>query len=162
MAAWTLRISNLAGLRLSVRRARSTVSVVIPSRNDAAMLKTCLSLLSQQSRPADEIIVVDNSSSDDTADICRAAGVRHIPVDLQGIPATAATGFDAAAGELSPGWILTPGRRRTGSSGSKLSSWPRGRCPSSRDPAIFTEEAVWSAGPAGMFSWEATLHSSDS
>lgn len=77
-----------------------TVSVVIPSRNDAVMLKTCLTLLSRQSRPADEIIVVDNASSDDTADICRAAGVRRIPVDLQGIPATAAVGFDAAAGEI--------------------------------------------------------------
>jgi glycosyltransferase involved in cell wall biosynthesis len=42
---------------------------VIPSRNDAAMLKTCLMLLSRQSRPADEIIVVDNSSTDDTADL---------------------------------------------------------------------------------------------
>ncbi|HJV99665.1 MAG TPA: glycosyltransferase family 2 protein [Arthrobacter sp.] len=77
-----------------------TVSVVIPSRNDGVMLKTCLSLLSRQSRPADEIIVVDNASSDDTADICRAAGVRRIPVDLQGIPATAAAGFDAAAGDI--------------------------------------------------------------
>lgn len=77
-----------------------TVSVVIPSCNDAAMLKACLALLSRQSRPADEIIVVDNASSDDTADICSAAGVRRIPVDLQGIPATAAAGFDAAAGEI--------------------------------------------------------------
>jgi len=77
-----------------------TVSVVIPSRNDAAMLKTCLMLLSRQSRPADEIIVVDNSSTDDTADICSAAGVRRILVDVQGIPATAAAGFDAAAGEI--------------------------------------------------------------
>lgn len=64
------------------------------------MLKTCLALLSRQSRPADEIIVVDNASIDDTADICIAAGVRRIPVDLQGIPATAAAGFDAAAGEI--------------------------------------------------------------
>lgn len=78
----------------------STVSVVIPTRNDAVMLKTCLSLLSRQSRPADEIIVVDNASSDDTADICSAAGVRRISVDLRGIPATAAAGFDAAAGEI--------------------------------------------------------------
>lgn len=77
-----------------------TISVVIPSRNDASMLKTCLTLLSQQSRPADEIIVVDNSSSDDTADVCSRAGVRRIRVDLQGIPATAAAGFDAAAGEI--------------------------------------------------------------
>ena len=78
----------------------ATVSVVIPCRNDAVMLKTCLALLSMQVRPADEIIVVDNASTDDTADVCRAAGVKRIPVDLQGIPATAAAGFDAAAGEI--------------------------------------------------------------
>lgn len=77
-----------------------TVSVVIPTHNDAVMLKTCLMLLSQQTRPADEIIVVDNASSDNTADICSAAGVRRISVNLQGIPATAAAGFDAAAGEI--------------------------------------------------------------
>lgn len=75
---------------------------MIPSRTDAVMLKTCLMLLSQQTRPADEIIVVDNASTDNTADICSAAGVRRISVNLQGIPATAAAGFDAAAGEIIP------------------------------------------------------------
>lgn len=77
-----------------------TVSVVIPTRNDAAMLKTCLHLLSRQTRPADEIIVVDNASSDDTSAVCSAAGVRRIPADLPGIPATAAAGFDAATGDI--------------------------------------------------------------
>ncbi|MGX1161257.1 glycosyl transferase family 2 [Arthrobacter sp. SLBN-100] len=77
-----------------------TVSVVIPCRNDASELETCLALLSQQSRPADEIIVVDNSSSDGTAAVCATAGVRRIAVDLPGIPATAAAGFDAAAGDI--------------------------------------------------------------
>jgi len=67
----------------------ATISVVVPSRNDAVMLKKCLTLLSLQARPADEVIVVDNASADDTADVCRAAGVKRIPVDLQGIPATA-------------------------------------------------------------------------
>lgn len=74
-----------------------SVSVVIPTRNDGLQLRTCLAFLSRQSRPADEIIVVDNSSSDDTAAICAAAGVRYMLVDLPGIPATAAAGFDAAA-----------------------------------------------------------------
>jgi glycosyltransferase involved in cell wall biosynthesis len=80
--------------------AAPSISVVIPTRNDAAQLKTCLALLSRQSRRADEIIVVDNSSSDDTASVCAAAGVRRILVDLPGIPATAAAGFDAAAGAI--------------------------------------------------------------
>ncbi|MFM9275165.1 glycosyltransferase family A protein [Pseudarthrobacter sp. NKDBFgelt] len=78
----------------------SRLSVVIPTRNDAAMLAVCLHLLSRQSRPADEIIVVDNASSDDTAAVCSAAGVRRILVDVPGIPATTAAGFDAAAGDI--------------------------------------------------------------
>ncbi|MFJ6026927.1 glycosyltransferase [Pseudarthrobacter sp. NPDC092424] len=77
-----------------------TVSVVIPTRNDGPELKVCLAMLAGQTRPADEIIVVDNSSSDDTAAICAAAGVNRISVDLPGIPATAAAGFDAAAGTI--------------------------------------------------------------
>ncbi|WP_324642119.1 glycosyltransferase family 2 protein [Pseudarthrobacter sp. LT1] len=76
------------------------ISVVIPTRNDASELRACLALLAVQTRPADEIIVVDNASSDDTANICAAAGVRRLPVDLPGIPATAAAGFDAAAGAI--------------------------------------------------------------
>lgn len=76
------------------------ISVVIPTRNDASQLKACLALLSVQTRPADEIIVVDNSSSDDTAAVCAAAGVKRLQVDLPGIPATAAAGFDAAAGAI--------------------------------------------------------------
>lgn len=77
-----------------------SVSVVIPARNDADQLRGCLDLLSRQSRPADEIIVVDNSSGDETAEVCAAAGVRRIVVDVPGIPATAAAGFDAAAGTI--------------------------------------------------------------
>lgn len=73
-----------------------TVAVVIPSRNDAQMLAACLAALEGQTRPADEIIVIDNSSSDNTASVCEAAGVRRILVDLPGVAASAAAGFDAA------------------------------------------------------------------
>lgn len=53
-------------------------------------------MLKRQTRPADEIIVVDNSSTDHTAAVCEAAGVRRIPVSLPGIAASTAAGFDAA------------------------------------------------------------------
>jgi glycosyltransferase involved in cell wall biosynthesis len=74
----------------------TTISVVIPSYNDAAFLQTCLAALAVQVRPADEIIVVDNASPDATADVARAAGARVVFEPVHGIwPATAA-GFDAA------------------------------------------------------------------
>ena len=72
------------------------VCVVIPSLNDSAMLAGCLAALAKQTRAADAVIVVDNGSTDDTAEVARAAGARVVPEPLRGIfPATAA-GFDAA------------------------------------------------------------------
>ncbi|QCB95718.1 glycosyltransferase family 2 protein [Arthrobacter sp. PAMC25564] len=78
----------------------STISVVIPSRNDAEMLSACLAALARQTRPADEVIVVDNGSRDNTAAVCAAAGVRRIAVDLSGIAASTAKGFDEATSEV--------------------------------------------------------------
>jgi len=76
------------------------VSVVIPVLNDSAMLQRCLGALAAQTRPADEIVVVDNGSTDDSAAVARAAGARVITEPLHGIfPATAA-GFDAANGDI--------------------------------------------------------------
>ena len=77
-----------------------TISVIIPSLNDAGFLAACLDALARQTRPADEIIVVDNGSTDATADVAQAAGARVVEEPLRGIwPATAA-GFDAASGDV--------------------------------------------------------------
>lgn len=77
-----------------------SISVVIPCLDDAAMLRACLAALAVQTRPADEIIVVDNGSRDDSAAVARDAGARVVTEPRRGIwPATAA-GFDAARGEL--------------------------------------------------------------
>ncbi|HSO15869.1 MAG TPA: glycosyltransferase family A protein [Arthrobacter sp.] len=78
----------------------ATISVVIPTRNDADMLAVCLAALSGQTRRADEIVVVDNASTDNTAAVCAAAGARRIAVELPGIAACTAHGFDEARGEL--------------------------------------------------------------
>jgi len=75
-------------------------SVVIPSFNDAAMLRTCLAAIAAQSQAPGEVIVVDNGSTDDTAAVAHAAGARTVTEPIRGIfPATAA-GFDAATGDL--------------------------------------------------------------
>jgi glycosyltransferase involved in cell wall biosynthesis len=76
------------------------LSVVVPSWNDAAMLRVCLDALAAQTRPADEILVVDNGSADDTAAVARRAGARVVTEPLRGVwPATIA-GFDAAGGDV--------------------------------------------------------------
>lgn len=74
----------------------STVSVVIPVKDDAVLLQRCLRALAQQTRAPDEIIVVDNDSGDDSARVARAAGATVVRCTTPGIPAASATGYDAA------------------------------------------------------------------
>ncbi|MET1156799.1 glycosyltransferase [Arthrobacter sp.] len=76
------------------------LSVVIPVLDDAAALAKCLALLARQTRTADEVIVVDNGCSDTSARVALDAGARVITEPLRGIPAAAAAGYDAAAGEV--------------------------------------------------------------
>ena len=52
------------------------LSVIIPTLNNAATLPTLLQSLKYQTRQPDEVIVVDNHSSDGTIDIAREAGAR--------------------------------------------------------------------------------------
>lgn len=77
-----------------------TVSVVIPVLDDGPHLRRCLRALAAQTTVADEIVVVDNASTDDSADIARAAGARVVFCGERGIPAAAAAGYDAAHGDL--------------------------------------------------------------
>ena len=93
----------------------SVISVVIPVYNDARMLRRCLSALADQSRPADEIVVVDNASTDDSAAVAREFGTRIVVEPRRGIASASAAGFDAAVGDLivrldadsvpDPGWL---------------------------------------------------------
>ncbi|RXZ50121.1 glycosyltransferase family 2 protein [Agromyces binzhouensis] len=77
-----------------------TISVVIPCRNDAPFLAVCLDALRGQSRRPDEVIVVDDGSTDDSAAIARDAGARVVAQAHRGIWPAAAAGFDEAAGEI--------------------------------------------------------------
>jgi 4,4'-diaponeurosporenoate glycosyltransferase len=59
----------------SSRAPGRLVSVVVPARNEARRLPGLLAALGAQTRPADEVLVVDDHSDDDTAAIADAAGV---------------------------------------------------------------------------------------
>ena len=80
-----------------------TISVVIPSYNSDSLLRETLDSVLAQSRPAHEIIVVDDGSSDDTADVVREYGeaVRYIRQENQGQAIARNTGVEAATGD----WI---------------------------------------------------------
>lgn len=67
------------------------VSVVIPARNEALRVPTLLRSLQRQTLIPDEVMVVDDDSSDDTAAVARALGATVI-----------------GAGERPPGWLGKP------------------------------------------------------
>lgn len=74
--------------------------MVIPVRDDARLLLRCLRALQQQRLQADEVIVVDNGSTDGSAAVAMAAGARVVHCAERGIPAASAAGYDAADGDL--------------------------------------------------------------
>ena len=75
-----------------VSAAHPTVSVVIPNWNGLRWLDPCLEALQAQDRPPDEIIVVDNGSTDGSVNHLRAT---HPDVDVHELGAN--TGFAHAA-----------------------------------------------------------------
>lgn len=77
-----------------------SVSVVIPVRKDALLLEHCLHALERQTRRADEVIVVDNGSTDDTVAVAERHGARVVSEPVQGIPRASAAGYDEATGDI--------------------------------------------------------------
>ncbi|ABF44862.1 MULTISPECIES: glycosyltransferase [Deinococcus] len=71
-------------------------TVVIPARNEAAYLPLTLRALERQTQPPAEVIVVDNASRDDTAQLARAWGAQVISCAVRGIAHARQAGLDAA------------------------------------------------------------------
>jgi glycosyltransferase involved in cell wall biosynthesis len=91
------------------------VSVVVPVYNEERYLGRCLDALSNQTQKPDEIIVVDNNSTDNSVKIAKKYPVRIIKEKEQGISYARNAGFDAAKYpiiaradadvEVMPNWI---------------------------------------------------------
>lgn len=80
--------------------ASRRVSVVIPARDRATMLPDAIGSLLEQTRPPDEIIVVDDCSVDDTRSVAQSYGDRVLVLDSDGSGPAAArnVGIAAASG----------------------------------------------------------------
>ena len=107
---WSIPVPARAGGRPDRRGAGPAprtprVSVVIPARNEEHNLPCLLQSLAYQTRRADEIIVVDDHSTDATASVAARLGARvvsalDLPVGWLGKPWACWQGATAASGDL--------------------------------------------------------------
>jgi hypothetical protein len=95
------------------------ISLVLVTRNRAAMLARCLTSLLAQTRLPDEWVVVDNGSTDDTAQVVQRFAatlpMRTLVEPVPGVGQARATGCAAATGDVlafidddavaDPGWL---------------------------------------------------------
>jgi len=93
-----------------------TISVVVPVYNGERFVERCLDALSKQIRPPDEVIIVDDGSTDQSVALVESKPVQLIRQKHQGPAAARNRGVQAAAGELilftdidcepEPAWVL--------------------------------------------------------
>jgi glycosyltransferase involved in cell wall biosynthesis len=78
-----------------------TYSVVVPAFNEERYIGDCLHSLADQEFTGDyEIIVVDNNSTDSTADIARASGATVVQEAMPGVCSARQRGTEVARGEI--------------------------------------------------------------
>jgi glycosyltransferase involved in cell wall biosynthesis len=78
-----------------------TISVIVCAHNEERYLAACLHSLLAQSRPADEILVIDNASTDATGAVARAIpGVRVVDEPRKGLVVARESGRREARGDL--------------------------------------------------------------
>ncbi|MFQ5944623.1 MAG: glycosyltransferase [Anaerolineae bacterium] len=81
------------------------ISVVVPAFNEEEWIEACVRSLMNQDYPRHlrEVIVVDNSSSDRTAEIARAHGARVVREPERGVARARQRGAIAARGQILAG-----------------------------------------------------------
>jgi glycosyltransferase involved in cell wall biosynthesis len=79
----------------------ASITVVIPTYNRAGWLQDTVGSVLQQSRPADEILIIDDGSTDDTPAVCAEfpEPVRYIRQENAGVSAARNHGVREASGE---------------------------------------------------------------
>jgi glycosyltransferase involved in cell wall biosynthesis len=80
---------------------RARFSVVIPAYNEESTLAASLTSITKQDYAGDvEVIVVDNGSTDATADIARSFGVTVVSEPVRGVCQARQRGTELASGEI--------------------------------------------------------------
>lgn len=89
-----------------MEKSKATVSVIVPTYNRAAMVTQTVDSILNQTRPPDEVIVVDDGSPDATAAVLATYGrrIRYLRQENAGRPAALNRGVAAAGGDYI--WIM--------------------------------------------------------
>src|SRR5712691_9739347 len=78
-----------------------TITTIVCAYNESRLLPACLFSLLAQTRPPDEILVVDNASTDETGAVARAIpGVRVIDEPRKGLVVAREAARRVAAGDV--------------------------------------------------------------
>lgn len=89
----------------AAQRSLADVTVLIPARNEADMLANTLAALKRQGNGGLHVIVIDDQSTDDTAEMARQSGIHNLQI-LQAPPLPAGW-----SGKL---WALEQGHQQVG------------------------------------------------
>lgn len=105
MLLWRLRPLPFAGQDSAGPPGRPDIAVVVPARNEASALPHLLPGLVAQLRPGDELVVVDDHSTDTTAEVAERLGAQVVrppalPDDWLGKPHACWTGARATTAPL--------------------------------------------------------------
>lgn len=77
-----------------------SISVVIPARDASGTLRACLEAIMEQDAPPDEVVVVDDGSTDDTPFIAESLGARVVQGRGRGAAAARNRGAAEATGDV--------------------------------------------------------------
>ena len=93
--------SSAKPLAMNVAPAQPTMSIVVTNYNYGHFLNLCLASIDAQTQPADQVIVVDDGSTDASLDrLSKSTGFDLISQKNGGQAAAFNSGFEAATGEI--------------------------------------------------------------
>lgn len=96
--------STLKKVKMDSTKSSLKISVVLVTYNRAPMLNDVLTSLTVQSRQPDEVVVVDNCSTDETRKVIESFGkklnIKYVYEDQQGIPFARNAGVRNASGDI--------------------------------------------------------------
>ncbi len=76
------------------------ISIIIPAYNEEKYIRECLKHITDQIEPADEVIVVNNNSTDKTVEIIKEFPVTLVNETQQGMIPARNRGFNEAMGDI--------------------------------------------------------------